>query len=127
MPQLPEAAVNLEEILNSHAEWKEKFLGAIRSREQLDSESISSERCCMLGKWLLDEAIHVHGTQRNYQRLVQTHAAFHFEAGMVARLINEQQYEAALAQMSLYSPLALSSHAVYAAITLFFRERVIPA
>lgn len=119
--------MNLEETLNSHADWKEKFLRAIRSQEQLDIESISSSRCCMLGKWLYDESIHLHGTQRSYQRLVQTHAAFHFEAGKVARLINEQQYEAALAQMSQDTPLALSSHAVYAAITLFFKERVIPA
>lgn len=119
--------MNLEESLNSHADWKEKFLSAIHSREQLDSESISSERCCKLGKWLFGEAIHLHGTQRSYQRLVQTHAAFHYEAGRVARLINEKQYTEAEAQMSPNTPLALSSHAVFAAITLFFKERVTPA
>jgi Chemoreceptor zinc-binding domain len=115
--------VNLEECLNSHADWKEKFLGAIRSQEQLDSERISSDRCCILGKWLFDETIQVHEPQRSYQRLVQAHAAFHLDAGRVARLINEHQYEVAQAQMSPDSPLALSSHAVYAAITLFFSER----
>jgi methyl-accepting chemotaxis protein len=114
--------VNLEETLNSHAEWKEKFIAAIRSREQLDSECISSERHCQLGRWLLEEASHLHGPERIHMRLVQTHTAFHLEADRVARLINDQQYETALAQMSLASPLALASHAVYAAITLFFCE-----
>lgn len=114
--------MNLEETLNSHAEWKGKFMAAIRSREQLDNECISSERHCLLGRWLLEEASHLHGPEQTYQRLVQTHAAFHLEADRVARLINDQQYERALAQMSLGSPLALASHAVYAAITLFFCE-----
>ncbi|WZB74031.1 hypothetical protein WJ972_23275 [Achromobacter insuavis] len=51
--------------------------------------------------------------------IVQKHKAFHVEAGKIARLINNQQYDLAEKEMGTGTPYSQASSAVGAAIVAF--------
>lgn len=108
----------LENALTAHADWKQRFLDAIHTHEQLDTALIAADDRCQLGQWLHSEAKNEHGHLYAYARLLETHAAFHREAARVAALINRKEFEAARAQLELGSRYSHASHAVFAAITV---------
>ena len=114
--------MDLEHALNAHSEWKEKFLVGISTNEKFDVGFISAYNSCLLGEWLYGEAVEKYLNLDSFTRLVQRHAAFHEEAGKVALLINQKEFDSARAQMDSHSPYTLASHAVFAAITVFKSE-----
>lgn len=87
--------MNLDNAVETHAQWKAKLRTAIVRHEQLDLATLSRDDCCELGQWL-------HGTgKRNYgqfpahQDCVQKHLAFHREVSKIAKAVNAQQFELA--------------------------------
>ena len=107
--------MNLTEAYELHIEWKKRFHNAITNREHIDADVIASDSCCDLGKWLFGEAKDKFGGKNAYSECIQKHAAFHVEAGVIAKLINEGRYTEAenLLDADAYS---LTSQAVGYAI-----------
>lgn len=108
--------MDLNNAQQAHSEWKIKLRLAITKKEQLDADSISKDNCCAFGKWLHGEAASQYNRLPGYKDCVTKHAAFHREAGAVARTINGGQYEKAEAMLGAGTPYAMASTAVGSAI-----------
>lgn len=108
--------MDLNQAGTAHAEWKVKLRMAIAKKEQLDAATIGTDNACALGKWLHGAAKSQYGTLRSYADCVARHAAFHREAGAVARSINARDYAKAEAMLGGGTPYAAASSAVGSAI-----------
>ncbi len=100
------SAMNLEEAVQKHAEWKLKFRSAISKKEQMEASTIGKDNCCMVGTWLHGEGRSRWGNTPEFKRAFEAHKLFHSEAGKVALLINAGKYpqaEAALNNGTAYT------------------------
>ncbi|MCB1144412.1 MAG: CZB domain-containing protein [Leptospiraceae bacterium] len=98
--------MDLNNAVQTHADWKVKFRKAIQNKEQLDALTILKDNCCELGKWLYGEAKNNFSSLPSYSSCLEAHKSFHLVAGKVAGLINDKKYteaEAALENNSEYS------------------------
>ena len=114
--------MDLDQAIQKHTEWKIKFRTAISRQESMDTDTISKDNCCELGKWL-------HGAGRmGFARLesfgpcVARHAAFHVEAGKVAKAVNARRYVEAEAMLENETPYGAASSAVGIAIMRLKKE-----
>ncbi|MCP5269507.1 MAG: CZB domain-containing protein [Zoogloeaceae bacterium] len=114
--------MNLDTAIGKHAEWKVKLRSAIARQETLDAESIAKDNCCELGKWLHSEAKEKYAAMHSYSPCVETHAAFHLEAGKVAAMINARKYSEAEAMLGSGSAYSKASTAVASAIMRLTKE-----
>jgi hypothetical protein len=108
--------MDLGHALTRHAEWKLTFRAAIARRLAVDADAVAADRCCELGRWLHGDANARYARLGTYAACVTRHAAFHVEAGKVARTINARQYAEAEAMLGAGTPYAAASSAVGAAI-----------
>ena len=92
--------MNLESAIAAHGEWKAKLRRAILEQEQLDADTISSDKQCPLGQWLHGDGKAQYGMMAGYFKCVTKHAEFHQCAGSVARTINAHKYTEALAMLA---------------------------
>lgn len=93
--------MNLDEAVKGHTEWKMKFRSAISKTEQMDVATIGKDDCCAVGKWLHGEGKPKFSTKPAFQRAVDTHKAFHLQAGKLAGLVNVAKYSEAEAALGL--------------------------
>lgn len=114
--------MDFSETIRAHAEWKMKFRHAITKKENLDVTTISADNCCALGKWLHGEAKMKFGKLKSYGDCVSRHAAFHKEAGKVAKTINEKKYDEAEAMIGNNTPFFSASNSVVVAIGALKKE-----
>jgi len=114
--------MDLSQATQAHADWKVKLRTAILKKEALDVKTISADNCCNLGKWLHGEAQGLFGTLGTYAECKQRHAAFHREAGEVARSINNGEYDKASKMLDSGTPYAAASSAVGTAILRLKKE-----
>lgn len=98
--------MNLVEALVKDQELKEKFLAAIAAKSQLDEKIIGKSDRCMLGNWLHGEAERKFPFIKSFKPCIEAHAAFHVQAGKVARQINIGEYAAAEAMLADNTPYA---------------------
>jgi methyl-accepting chemotaxis protein len=114
--------MDLNKAIEKHAEWKVKFRSAISKQELLDAETVSKDNCCELGKWLHGESKLKFGNFASHSDCITKHAAFHLEAGKVARTINSKQYSEAEAMLSVGTPYSTASNNVGVAIMRLKKE-----
>ena len=114
--------MDLNQAIEKHAEWKTKFRRAITAQEAMDADTISKDNCCELGKWLYGEAKTKFGKHGAHAECVTKHAAFHAEAGKVARTINSKKFTEAEAMLNSGTPYANASSAVGLAIMRLKKE-----
>ena len=114
--------MDLNEAVGKHAEWKLKFRKAIAGQETMDAETISKDNCCELGKWLHGEAKTKHGKFSSYTECVTKHAAFHVEAGKVAKAINAKKYAEAEAMLGSGTSYITASSVVGLAVMHLKKE-----
>lgn len=114
--------MDLEQAVTKHAEWKLKLRTAINKQEPLDDATISKDNCCEVGKWLHGEAIAKHGKLASYSDCVKKHAAFHLEAGKVAKAINAKKFKEAASMLDAGTPYAGASSAVGVALMHLKKE-----
>jgi methyl-accepting chemotaxis protein len=112
--------MDLNEAIKKHTEWKIKFRTAIAAKETMDAETTSKDNCCELGKWLHGEAKTKYGKLSSYKECVAAHAAFHVEAGKVAKAINAKKY--AEAEAIIDTSFQKASSAVGAAVMQLKKE-----
>jgi methyl-accepting chemotaxis protein len=91
--------MNFEEAVKKHAEWRLKFRIAISKKEQMDAATIGQDNCCQLGQWLYGEGKTRWGSNPAFQKVLDTHKAFHVQAGQIAGLINAGKYTEAEAAL----------------------------
>jgi len=108
--------MDLDNAIAKHAEWKIKFRSAISKQESMDAETIAKDNCCDLGKWLHGDAKSKFGRLASHSTCIAKHAAFHVEAGKVAKTINAKKYQEAEAMINSGTPFASASSAVGVAI-----------
>lgn len=118
----PVKGIDLDSAIQKHAQWKLKLHSAISKEEELAVHEISSDNCCVLGKWLHGEARAKYSDLDSYLDCRQKHKAFHIEAGKVAQYINEKRYKEAEGMLSNGTPYVLASKDVASAIVAFRRE-----
>lgn len=108
--------MNLDDAIQKHAEWKVKFRTAMARKEKLDAATIGKDNCCPLGQWLHGEGRLKLGARPEFRSAFDKHKAFHVEAGKVAQLINEQQYNRAEQALGAVTPYGMASQAVGSAL-----------
>jgi hypothetical protein len=116
------AVMDLDQAIERHAQWKIKFRQAITNKETMDAETIAKDNCCELGKWLHGDAKTKFGHLASQKECITKHAAFHTEAGKVARTINDKNFAEAGAMIEAGTPYAAASNAVGVAITKLKKE-----
>lgn len=114
--------MDLNEAVGKHAEWKLKFRKAIAEHATMDAETIAKDNCCELGKWLHGEAKAKLGNFSSYAECIAKHAAFHTEAGKVAKAINAKSYIEAESMISSDTAYLAASSAVGLAIMHLKKE-----
>ena len=108
--------MDLNQAGAAHAEWKVKLRLAITKQEQMDAATISVDNACALGQWLHGPAKAKYSGLRAFSDCVAKHAAFHREAGAVARCINARDYAKAESMLGAGTAYATASSAVGSAI-----------
>jgi len=114
--------MDLDNAINTHAEWKVKFRLAIANQETLDADSIARDNNCDMGKWIYGEAKSKYGTLPSYIELVSKHAHFHKVSGHIAGLINDKKYDEATALIAAETDYADASKGCSTAILQLKRE-----
>jgi len=101
--------MNLDNAVQTHAQWKTKLRTAIAKREQLDIQSLSRDDCCELGQWLHGEGKTRYGKLAAHGDCVHKHLAFHAEVSKIAKTVNAKQFDSAERMLNLGSSYALAS------------------
>jgi len=114
--------MNFDDALAAHMNWKVKLRTAIGEKAQLDAATISRDDACVLGKWLHGEARTKYGKLPTYHQCMTAHAAFHREAGKIAKLINENKLPEAEAALGAGKPYSSASHTAVLAIQLLKKD-----
>lgn len=115
-------AMDLEQAIEKHAEWKLRFRSAIQRHETMDAAAIKVDNRCELGKWLHGPGKALFGSLPSYLSCVEKHARFHAEAGKVAEAINAKRFEAAEALLGGGTAYADASSAIGAALMRLKKE-----
>lgn len=108
--------MDLAKAIQRHAEWKMKFLSAMRQHQALDPVIIAKDNYCELGKWLHGEGKAKFGNLDSHAGCVLSHAAFHVEAGKVAQAINAKNYIEAENMLDDGTPYANASDEIVGTI-----------
>ena len=104
--------MNLDNAVQTHAQWKTKLRSAISKHEQLDLIALSRDDRCELGQWLHGEGKASYGGLASHADCVHKHVAFHSEVTKVARAVNAQQFDAAEGMLNGGTPYAKASSAL---------------
>ena len=87
-----QAQISLDEAIEVHRQWREKFKAAAATGEPLDAASLRRNDCCDLGKWLHTKGRLMYGSKPEFVKLMARHNDFHLVASMVANSINDGEY-----------------------------------
>ena len=109
--------MDLTHAIEMHDAWKMKLKNAITAQETVDADSLAKDNTCEFGKWLHGEGESAYGKLPSFSTCVAKHAAFHVEAGKVARDINAKKYKEAEDQIDFSStPYGKAASEVKAAV-----------
>lgn len=104
--------MNLDNAVQTHAQWKTKLRSAIARREQLDLMTLSRDDCCELGQWLHGAGKSSYGGLISHTDCVHKHVVFHSEVTKVARAVNAKLFDAAEGMLNAGTPYAKASSAL---------------
>ncbi|MEQ1508825.1 MAG: CZB domain-containing protein [Sphingopyxis sp.] len=102
--------MNLNDALAAHVQWKINLRSAIERAETLDADIIGRDDCCPLGQWIHGEGARLYHDYQEFVLCKTEHAAFHREAGYVARLINDKNFDSAKQAIGMGSPYLHASN-----------------
>lgn len=76
--------LSLEQVLNAHIAWHERFIEVMHGAKDADFEltKVYQDNYSFLGKWLCGEAKALFGHLPEYDTACKAHAAFHACAGV---------------------------------------------
>ena len=114
--------VNLDNAIQSHANWRARLRTAVAKRETLDADTLFKDDCCDLGEWLYGAGGSKYGGKPSFVNLLESHRQFHQEAGKVAHLINQGAYEEAEKQLENNTGFSKASQKVGTAVIQLAKE-----
>ncbi len=114
--------MNFTEATNAHTDWKIRLRGAISEKATLDLDTIASDACCELGRWLHGPSKSRYGALPAHEECLVAHARFHRRAADVAAMINARSYAEAEQMLGAGTPYALASRAIVLAIESLRRQ-----
>jgi methyl-accepting chemotaxis protein len=104
--------MNLDNAVQTHAQWKTKLRSAIAKHEQMDLLTLSRDDCCELGQWLHGDGKASFGRLHAHGDCVNKHLVFHSEVTKIAKAVNARQFETAEAMLGAGTPYAKASSAL---------------
>ena len=108
--------MDLEEGIAKEGEVRQKLLGAIAGKYELDAKAMGKVDACMLGNWLHGEGERKFPFVKSFQPCVDAHDAFHAEIEKVARQVNLGEYDQAKAMLANGSECTKAFIAMVAAV-----------
>lgn len=88
-------------LLKSHSIWRTQLTIALAHHDILDAKMIYQKDACRVGKWLHNLKTHQQLCHlQSYLDCLKKHEVFHQEAGKIADLVNAQEYEAAMEELT---------------------------
>ena len=105
--------------LTQHMAWKTKLRSAALKHERLDSEKISRDDCCDVGRWLHGPGKGRWSGNAAFEHLVDRHRQFHRCAGAVAQVSNTGDTNGALNMLGANTDFAAAAREVAMAIKQF--------
>jgi len=88
-------------LLKSHSIWRTQLAIALAHHDTLDAKTIYQKEACRVGQWLHNLKTHEQFCHlQSYLDCLEKHEIFHQEAGKIADLVNAQEYEAALQELT---------------------------
>jgi hypothetical protein len=104
--------MNLDNAVQTHAQWKTKLRLAIAKHEELDLVSLARDDRCELGGWLHGEGKSSYGRLKSYGDCFHKHLEFHREVTKVAKAVNAKQFDTAETMLGAGTAYAKASSAL---------------
>lgn len=104
--------MNLDNAVETHAQWKTKLRTAIAKHEQLDLATLSRDDCCELGQWLHGAGKASYGRLSAHGDCIHKHVIFHREVAKIAKAVNAQQFELAESMLNAGTSYTQASSAL---------------
>ena len=114
--------MNLDNAVQTHAQWKTKLRSAISKHEQMDIATLSRDDCCELGQWLHGEGAKRFSQLASHKDCVQKHVMFHAEVTKVATAVNAKKFEQAESMLDAGSAYAQVSSSLSVAFLRLRKE-----
>lgn len=108
--------MDFQEQAHQHAQVREALVAAITERQPIDSAALRSERLCPTGCWLFGEGARRWAGNHAFLGLLESHRAFHQQAGLIADQINRGQWAEAQRALRGGSPFTLAHADLNAAL-----------
>ena len=103
--------VNVDGFIDAHRQWKIKLRDAIENRAKVDTDVLSRDDCCALGKWIYSDGQRLSASPR-FTDLLQRHRSFHQVAGQVGGLVNQKRYREAESALAPDTPFSAATSEV---------------
>lgn len=100
--------MDFQEQTHFHIEIREALLAAITERQTIDAVALRSDRHCPTGCWLHGDGSRRWAGNHAFLGLIETHRAFHQQAGAVAEQISRGQWAEAQRALRSGSPFTLA-------------------
>lgn len=104
--------VDVDTYIDAHRQWKVKLRNAIENRETVDTNTLSRDDCCALGKWVYGDGLKQFGQRASFTDLIAKHQAFHRVAGQVGEMVNQKRYTEAEDALGAGTPFSDATRAV---------------
>ncbi len=104
----------IDSAILAHSQWLTRLRVAIEDgASQFDPDIVMTDNRCELGKWLYEEFPRSERNTEAFERIRQTHAAFHRNAAKILRLALNGQRDLALESMKVHGEfIALSTRLI---------------
>jgi hypothetical protein len=89
--------IDIGECVVAHMKWKGRLQSYVEgtSEEMLDPMVICRDDQCALGKWIHGPALTYFHSDKSFHQLRSNHAQFHFVAGNVVKMVQENNRKGA--------------------------------
>lgn len=95
------AEINISDAISAHMKWKGRLQSYLdgTSTEVLDPMVVCRDDQCVLGKWIHGPALNYFHNDEGFHKLRADHANFHFVAGNVVKMVQDNDRAGADALM----------------------------
>jgi hypothetical protein len=100
--------MDFQEHAHHHHHIREALAAALNERRPVDPAALRSDRHCPLGYWIHGEGARRWAGNHAFLGLLESHRAFHQQAGLVADQINRGQWTEARRSLRQGSPFVLA-------------------
>ena len=108
--------MDFQEQAHQHTEIREALVAAVTERNPVDPTALRSDRLCPTGCWLHGEGARRWAGNHAFLGLLETHRAFHQQAGAIAEQISRGHFAEAHKALRNGAPFALALADLIAAL-----------